>query len=658
MGKQGDERVIENRTPWRLVIETGGESPCLLGPQIERPLKDGWERADLAPWFKAGFIRWADEDSTEASASGDGEGLGGRVGSISAKAIPFLTGSAKILGYAFFFFFVLGAVAATLENISSRGENPLAIVSSFAVAAGLTFFAWLFFEGQGQKDGWARLKRTRALQNLSLVGVLVIAISGPLFALQVVLGEGLSSWFFGIALANHPPPAPDPARLGNIVLVVFLTVASLLPALLYYLFDRQQIGTLRRRFFSDAIRLDPSVWTLDEAERKFGRRVDEFIGLSMGARRRLVAGSRSPIVFCTAIITLGWILTLVSGDAVGDVEAVVAADNAEMPAILQRFVLPEAYFIYGFLGAYVFAVLMLIRRYVTGDLQPKTYSDIAVRVIVAMIFGWMIEPGLAVVNAVTAVLGGANETAAAVSGRVYGSGGQLLAFTFGVFPQTGLAWLTEAARSLKSMQMPFARRGRRLTFFPGTVERHPLNYLEGIDLYDRARLMEEGVASISHLAHGDMIDLMLRTRIPSRRLVDMVDQAILYIHLAEGPEDSEEGRDHLSKALLTLRSFGIRTATDLERAYKAACERDDDPRCGSREGEVELLSILGSHPGSPPKLRVALDALRDDEWMREIRYWRLTSQETGTITRADLDRIAAGESPTPDLRPATVHGKL
>ena len=59
----------------------------------------------------------------------------------------------------------------------------------------------------------------------------------------------------------------------------------------------------------------------------------------------------------------------------------------------------------------------------------------------------------------------------------------------------------------------------------------PLTELEGIDLYDRTRLAEEGINNIEALAHADIVDLMSSTRISAAELVDWTDQAILYLRV-------------------------------------------------------------------------------------------------------------------------------
>ena len=79
------------------------------------------------------------------------------------------------------------------------------------------------------------------------------------------------------------------------------------------------------------------------------------------------------------------------------------------------------------------------------------------------------------------------------------------------------------------------------------AERDPLTNLEGIDLYDRARLLDEGVSNVEGLAHHDLIELMLQTRIPAPRLVDWIDQAILYLHVGVAGDAGSRTRCHITR---------------------------------------------------------------------------------------------------------------
>src|SRR4029079_9457249 len=147
---------------------------------------------------------------------------------------------------------------------------------------------------------------------------------------------------------------------------------------------------------------------------------------------------------------------------------------------------------YAFLGAYVFSVLHVIRGYQRRDLHPKTYNTIVVRILTAY--------ALALVVSV-----------------VYdGTYAEVVLFFVGFMPQSALVWLREKVSSRRFKVIPLH-------------EPAPLSELEGIDLYDRTRLAEEGVNNVEALAHADIIDLMSSTRISAAELVDWTDQAILYL---------------------------------------------------------------------------------------------------------------------------------
>ncbi len=156
-----------------------------------------------------------------------------------------------------------------------------------------------------------------------------------------------------------------------------------------------------------------------------------------------------------------------------------------------------------------------------------------------------------------------------------------------------------------------------------------LEELEGINIYHRAQLLEEGIENIENLAHHDLIDLMLQTRIPLPRLVDWVDQAIFHLHI----EATDAGSQMSEKNELwkTLRDYGIRTASDLIRAYEAA-------ECRSQGNE--LISILEGKTYSPDskeikRFQVILDTLEDDEWMSHICHYRDTIHTTNKIFKFD-----------------------
>jgi hypothetical protein len=354
---------------------------------------------------------------------------------------------------------------------------------------------------------------------------------------------------------------------------VFLGIATTFPALLYFLFDRQNTDTLRTRFLLALFRLDRRLETKRDWDARYGRQIVEAFGQQRGrGATRLLRARRAPVVVATAVIAIGWVLAFLNLDAVS------VDGTGEMLAggsLLRLFEPERGVVAFGFLGAYFFGVNTVLRSYLRGDLRPKAYSQITTRVLIVVV--------LASLVAITPL--GDDAPALAV------------AFFAGIVPDTVLQWIWEKTRGST----------------PGRLdELQPLTELEGIDLYDRARLAEEGVTNVESLAHGDLLDLLLQTRIPPGRIVDWVDQAIFRLHLAT------DGQQLLD----SLRRLGLRTATD----FLTTVRRDP----------AVLLSAMGTTDDlvAPAQLAVLECALSDAEWVEQLLDWRLNAPPGDVVVPA------------------------
>jgi hypothetical protein len=259
---------------------------------------------------------------------------------------------------------------------------------------------------------------------------------------------------------------------------------------------------------------------------------------------------------------------------------------------------------YAFLGSYIFTLFHVLRGYQRRDLHPKSYNTIVVRILAAY--------ALALVVGIFTT----------------GEGAQVALFFVGFMPESALVWLREKASATTGI-------GRRIPL----REPAPLTDLEGIDLYDRTRLAEEGINNVEGLAHADIVDLMSSTRISAAQLVDWTDQAILYLHAGGDIEAKRADRkkDDESTAptppipnvhdnLAHLRSYGIRTATDLFQVYEQALRRGgDDPV--ARKAEVDALRAAlelrsKTDDSKVSSIQTIIDTLPDEEWFVQIRNWR------------------------------------
>lgn len=411
-----------------------------------------------------------------------------------------------------------------------------------------------------------------------------MAFKSITFVLTFTIGFGLTAIPLLIWLGRYADSEIDQAATMRIFLQVlqwlFIGVASVLPAMMYFLFYRQKVRTLRANFLRDVVRLNPNIYTIDDAEALYGERVNDVYGATDSPRTLL--NTHLPILVSTLLITLGWILVAHPAETLG-------ASPSDLPLFR-----PEARAIsFGFLGAYFFLLNMIFRRYVRSDLGPKAYNHIALRLLITIVLVWVV---------------GRLPIFAANPGQAE-AGLLVFAFLIGVVPETAMVAITDFLRGFEALK----------TRIPSLDESLPLTDLDGMTLYDRARLLEEGIENVENLAHHSIIDLMLWTRIPTPRLVDLLDQAVLYLHIVNPrlkPEAPGEGR---MLDMATLRQYGIRTATDLIRVYEVAQ--------GPGEDTESLFALLDSSPlaQSPAparrRLKAILDTLQDDDWVDWLRQW-------------------------------------
>jgi len=231
---------------------------------------------------------------------------------------------------------------------------------------------------------------------------------------------------------------------------------------------------------------------------------------------------------------------------------------------------------FGFLGAYTFILQMLIRRFFQSDLRPGAYAHAMLRIIVVLIIVATLHELFHLRDLRTEAV---------------------VAFVVGFFPLVGMQALQRTAAAALRASVP------------SLSHPYPLNQIDGLSIWYEARLLEVGIEDMQSLATANFVDVILHTRVPVGRLVDWVDQAHLYLHLdriergrvehwiakrrnaspsgtdAKGnasPSGTDtKGKDSVvhgsaddanragTRTRTALRTFGIRKATDLLKAFPA-----------------------------------------------------------------------------------------
>lgn len=509
------------------------------------------------------------------------------------------------------FWVVVGAVVLAL----TVGE-PIVFAkpwTPWAFGAGLLFAVSVPFWFK-QSRAWIRTSAPRQ------GALLTFGITPLLLAIVLALVLASPGWQFGLL------------RSGVIV------VACLTPPSLYYLFVVTRKGSLLNEFVANLARLGllssrvtKTGW---ETETERRRRVEAYLQKFEAAFGQIpddqrqtileaphdtlrpvmvsratvgevfVAEAAAPVVMATFLSALLWLVTLppVKLDVAAQLFALDSARYAAIPgapsaappkppapppaigAPVEPEITPWWYALRpnltpvtaAFLGAYFFSLQLLFRRYVRKDLRPSAYMGAVLRIVLSVIGIWIVTLiGTKYLNIDPLAL-------------------TFVGFVIGVFPRVLLQILEGVAKKL----VPTA-------VLPSLSSDLPISDLDGLTVWHEARLEDEDIENTPNMATADVLELMINTRFPANRLVDWVDQAILYTCLGPDARGDQGARARLAR-------HGIRTATAFTEAYRQAAERDQD--------STAFENILSDDPR--PVARGLADAIDTMPNIQLVRVWR------------------------------------
>ena len=215
---------------------------------------------------------------------------------------------------------------------------------------------------------------------------------------------------------------------------------------------------------------------------------------------------------------------------------------------------------FAFIGAFLWSAQNIIRRLLAGDLTPNTYYSSALRMLFASVLSLMLSFFLE-------TLPSAESTRESLP---------FIAFISGMLPENTLAILKERVNSI-------LRTGGK------TSHDLPLEMIEGINIFHKLRLSEEGIDNAQNLAEANLIDLVLKTPFNPNQLIDWIAQARLYIYF----------KDDISN----LRALGVRTAFDLN-------DLSTDPSRLTQLAEEAAISNT--------RLSIVCDRLVEDESLARL----------------------------------------
>jgi hypothetical protein len=294
-----------------------------------------------------------------------------------------------------------------------------------------------------------------------------------------------------------------------------------------------------------------------------------------------------PVVLATAIFAVGW-TTMFWSDTLVSAKPTSAFDMLAC----------------GFLGAYLFNLQMLTRRYFQRDLKPSAYVSAVVRIVIVAVVVVMIHQ--------LPLFDGESRHEA------------LVAFVIGMFPLVGMQLINRTVALVLKRSIP------------SLESAYPLNQLDGLNIWYEARLMEEGIEDMQNLVSSNVVEVLLHTRVPVGRLVDWFDQAHLYLLLS--PVKHDERYDRGSEQLpmrVALSSIGVRTAT----GFLTAFPPDDLDDSGNHRDPLsaQTLAVLSDRTlrFTPPTALMVSRLLANEYGLEMVKNWRMWSDRERPRTGGD-----------------------
>jgi hypothetical protein len=204
-----------------------------------------------------------------------------------------------------------------------------------------------------------------------------------------------------------------------------------------------------------------------------------------------------------------------SGTPLKDVNGVIQLDTMKYRSSVVAISI-------SFLGAYVWSIQYVFRRMMTLDLPPGAYYSVGSRMVYSVFVAVILQHFMSAY--------------AEADSKLLSS--QLIAVSFlvGIFPERALGWMKESLGHI------FSRKSISAKVLP-------LEMLEGISSFHKARLAELGIDNVQNLAQASLMELILKTPFGPRVLVDWMAQARLCLEFKED--------------IAKIRGAGVRTILEL-----------------------------------------------------------------------------------------------
>lgn len=181
-----------------------------------------------------------------------------------------------------------------------------------------------FGVGSSYTDG---NETARSAQRLLTLG-LVLTVGAVLPTLGIIMATDAKD-FLVLDGGLRVKPDIESRLVSRLIQIVYTSVLSLFPAMLFFQFDRQRAGSVRGEWVRALFRMDGRMRTLADVHATYGNAMYEASSNTDDSVRGL-GGKHSPIVIATILIALGWTVLVVRTESYDFSGATTASQQVEI----------------------------------------------------------------------------------------------------------------------------------------------------------------------------------------------------------------------------------------------------------------------------------------------------------------------------------------
>jgi hypothetical protein len=305
-----------------------------------------------------------------------------------------------------------------------------------------------------------------------------------------------------------------------VIILIIITIFSIFPTLTYLVFDKWGMYRATEKTKSELRHENINISHLSDEIEDESKKIYSRVSYPI------------PVLLATYSMIIGWVLFFFSE---GPSYLYGLMRSGAVSYIFDNFGNTHPV-VFGFLGAFFWALGTLFHRYIRGDLKAAVFINVTVRIWTVIVLTLVLTTVWTGYDQFWKLFGDKSEAPKALLA---------VCFMVGIFPEIGLELIKKSFKGIISVS---------------SRNEISLSKIQGLTIWDQGRLAEEGIDNVQNLATCDVVGLIVNTRLGVMSLLNWVDQAILILHA--------------NKTYPDLQIADITTASDLEAIYAGRLDED------------------------------------------------------------------------------------